>query len=381
MKSPWKTPKTLDFKEEEVIAWPDRGLGYVPPALDSSVNVHFDRLSISISRNLALRSARAGVVDSLYHNARRMLRTFVDARHQDIRLLADVDDLADQALVSLAHDVAVGIAGLCMEDVGFVWRDHAKRQLANGRRRPDYVWATGHYSGGVALSEVKGAVSARTTFGALSKRTRKGFNEQLNDWKLDSTNAGDPILAGYAIGIHLPGGREGGVSVHRSVPARPSPPSPPGRLVPLSIARGHYAAAMTMLGATGAALELLPKSDPSIPPPPRVRFEMASAGGLDFVVRSVGLPFRDTFAMHPEAFRYAVGLVRDDGPARWEPAESRDIKRFEEPPVFPQFRELPLVRDDVVRAMAPDGVALVKLRGFDRREVIAEWVPGRGILT
>ena len=380
MKQPWRAPKTLAVKEQETVAWPDRGLGYAPPALASAVDIDFDRLSISIARNLALRSARAGVVDSLYHNARRMLRTFVDARYNELRLLADVDDLADQAVVTLAHDVAVGIAGLSMEDVGFIWRDHAKRQLAKVRRRPDYVWATGHYSGGVALSEVKGAASAKIAFGEVSSRTRKGFHRQLDDWKLDSTNFGDPILAGYAIGVHVPGGRDGGISIVRSTPTTTSAPRPAGGLVPRSIALGHYAAAFTMLGATGAALQLLDQRYSLLPPPPPVRFEVASADGIEFVVRSVGMPFQNTFAMLPEAFEYAAALTRGYKRSGDASEDSLDRSRLEQPPAFPGLEELPLKFRDAVRAIAPDGIALVNVRRFGRRKVIAEWVPDQGIV-
>jgi hypothetical protein len=369
--------KTSNVKWQETRAWADQTHRYRPPAIQSPAWITRDDLYLSIGRMLALASARRPLVRGLQLNARRMIDLLVDSRPQTLTAMTDIGDLADQGLVQFAHDMAVGVAAICMNDAGFIWLDHAKQLLPGSKRRPDYVWSAGQPNGGVVLSEVKGMASSKP-FGSLRSRTERAYKEQIRDWAADHTLSGAPILGGYAIGVHIPAGRPSGIAVLRSQPLSASSDSDsPGRIgPPLTLARGHYRAALTLIGATSVANQLLP----------RPRLQRLSPGqSLDLVVAD-GQPFvmlhDEAPAPRPalayEAFQFARALAQGEVETHSED-EAYDVGlSIEFPDKLPIEPSIPLVEPprfaDLYRsiakgrgrsaivAFAPDGLALLDRR-------------------
>lgn len=386
-------PKTIDVKWQDVRPWPDRGYAFAAPAIDTPTAIRHAELYLAIGRMLALRSARDSVVRMFQRNARAMIGVLVDRNSCDFRALADTADLPDQSLVQFAHDVAVGTAAIAMQDAGFIWADHAKRLLPAGLQRPDYVWSAGHWSGGVVLSEVKGMTSG-AAFGRLRRRTERAWHEQVADWALDHTLAGEPILGGYAIGVHVPGGREAGMAVIRSYPVWSGeypPPYPfeeeserPGREGPsVAVAKGHYRAVLSLIGARGLARRLLPVPLADLE---TRRFDIIQTGDLSFVVP--GRPQRGDLvpALELDAFRFAQWLALDlpgkeketeggehvfragslaSGRAKWS-----GPLRVPAPTFDPAMAANEQWQGAKVEALAPDGLALIR-RGL-RTKVVRE---------
>lgn len=325
---------------------------------------------------LALASARRPLVRALQLNARRMIDLLIDVRPQTLTAMTDIGDLADQALVQFAHDMAVGIAGICMNDAGFIWLDHAKQLLPNSKRRPDYVWSAGQQNGGVVLSEVKGMASIKP-FGTMRSRTEKAFKDQIRDWAADHTLNGTPILGGYAIGVHIPAGRPSGIAVLRSEPVSASSyPDDPGRVgPPLPLARGHYRAALTLIGATSLANQLLPL--------PRLRrlapgqsLDVVAADGQAFVMLQGEVP-GPVPALEFNAFKFAHALARGEVETHsaldaYDVGLATDFSDefpFEPMPLVEPPRFADLYRSitkgherSAIVAFAPDGLALLDRR-------------------
>lgn len=303
--------------------------------------------------------------------------------------------------MQFAHDVAIGIAAIAMQEAGFIWVDHAKELLPGGRQRPDYVWSAGHWSGGVVLSEVKG-MSSQASFGRLRRRTEKAWHEQVADWALDHTLAGEPIIGGYAIGVHVPGGRQAGMAVVRSRPIwSGEEPSPylfdeerelPGREGPsVGVARGHCRAALTLIGARGLARRLLPVPLADFE---TRRFDVIQTGDLSFVAprrreRGDLVP-----ALELDAFRFAQWLalelprkeVDDEGSEqvlRAGPIESSGAStsgplRVPAPTFDPEATANEQWQGAQVEVLAPDGLALVR-RGPRTKVVGQIEVSGVGV--
>ncbi len=180
-------------------------------------------------------------------------------------------DNDEQALNAFAHDVAVGIAGLCMEQAGFIWRAHAKEELP-AARRPDYVWTQTLAATKVTLSEVKGMAGSSRSFATLKSKVHEAFDEEVHPWRRRSTLSGTPITGGYAIGVRVSHSTPGEVAAVRSIPM----PSLPGSLSTVSplplpfgpdplVVRNHYAAALALMGLGGMSRRIA--GLPPLPPP------------------------------------------------------------------------------------------------------------------
>ncbi|HJS11622.1 hypothetical protein [Sphingopyxis sp.] len=379
-------PKTIEVKCQRRRSWPTRGAPFLPPALDEPLELGFEELYLAIGRMIALASARESVVRTFQRNARETIKVLIDRDAPDLRAMIDIGDLADQGLVQFAHDMAVGVAAIAMQNAGFTWVDHAKEVLPRSRRRPDYVWSTGRDDGSVILSEVKGMASSKTPFGTLRAKVEEAWEKQVRPWALDRTSAGDPIVGGYAIGVHIPAGREAGVAALRSVPARvrarysgggPEPVAEgPGTVGPsISVARGHYRAALTLIGARGPAARLLqlPYFDSEVR-----RFDIVDAGELNFVVPRFRSQRELMLAMELDAFRFALKLAMDDpGPLADRPFGGQQGLGSEGPsrvlsaPRFePGIRNNLLLGETRIAALAPDGLAI--LRGGVKPRVIGQ---------
>lgn len=356
----WAPPlKTISIPYQATVAWPDRGCGLPPPALPTTAMFGRAELGFSIARNITKSTVRPAVARTLAANASRLLGALIDRNGIDLRTLVDVNDLGDHALTTFAHDVAVGVAGLCMERLGFVWRAHAQQVLPRAMR-PDYVW-THALAAGVTLSEVKGMAGSSGSFSQLRTRVRKGFNDQVGPWRSSDTPAGTPIVGGYAIGVRVSDTGGAQIAAVRSQPHpmvsphvdgspfRPMVPGPDPHVV-----AHHFAAAVALIGVGGLSRRIL-----GLPPlpSPAVRLDIVDVGHLSFVVRH-GRE-RMAVGMEERAFRFAMRLA--DGGDRPEPHAT--------PPVYPAFSTDEEARPGrfPLLVLAPDGLALVDRRAGEAR--------------
>ncbi len=317
---------------------------------------------------MAKSTVRPAITRTLARNASNIMSALVDRNAVDLVTLADLDELGDQALNAFAHDVAVGIAGLCMEGAGYVWRAHAKEVLPTARR-PDYLWIHPLAATGIVVSEVKGMAGSTQSFSTLQARVHEAFDEQVDHWKLALTPSGTPIVGGYAIGVRVSHSQAAQIASVRSFPfpSMTSRSSGSSRAVPdLAIVRRHFASALALMGLGGMSRQvagLPPASSPEMP------LELLQVEDMRFVVRSDWRKGAVT-AMAEEAFAFAVDLAET---GRVERAATFEIPM---PPVFQARAEEERERDTGwtrLLVLAPDGLALIKGGRSAARNVYGVW--------
>lgn len=226
------------------------------PSLPASISFAPIELALSIGRNLALSGAPPAIINALANSALDGLDHFVDDAGADFCVTADASYLADAGLVSLAHNIGVGVAGLYMEAMGYLWRANGKELMAGGGYTPDYIWSTGAPSGNVVLSEAKGAAAVGATLGGLNGRARSGYRLQVDPWLGAPLPTGERIVWGYGIGVHAPGGGGyAGLAVHEpenvfgSISRRPFRPTYASN----AILRSHLSSLFRAAGSASLA--------------------------------------------------------------------------------------------------------------------------------
>ena len=330
-----------------------------------------DGRGLMLGRNLAMKMASLALIKSLAAGRSPLLKHLVDNGTAPLQLSAEVADLGDSALTSLSHDIGVGVSGLHMEAMGFVWRANGKEVLPSGGRFADYAWDTGTPGGGVVLSEAKGATSVKSDFDAVDARARDGMFGQVIPHIGTKTIAGDDILGGYAFGVFAAGGQDARTAAYEAMDftgGLATALTPPGGTPSLSILESHFAGVMRLLGIDGerAAIDLIEG---------RVPFAIYGDDRDQFVapVARYGSPYT------PVAFDSATlpALSLEVAARALELRLGLDGVRLGSRTEWPRFRagrkELP----DGVLALAPDGLALVT-RFNRRREWDLRWKPGMG---
>lgn len=359
----WKPPhKTAAIAYQETMPWPDRGVGVPPAALADPARFTRDEISFSIARNIARSTMRPTVTKTLARNASNLLSALVDRHPLDLTTLPELDHLGDQALNAFAHDVAVGIAGLCMERLGFIWRAHAKEILPRSRR-PDYVWTQALVTSGVTLSEVKGMAGSTQSFATLKARIHEAFDDQVDGWKSENTPSGTPIVGGYAIGVRVSHSAPAQVAAVRSRPVAVGPSlatsgaSPV--LTPLGpdplVIRHHFASTLALMGLGGMSRRVVGLEASSSPIVP---LELVRVEDQSFVVGATRRE-RRMIGMAEDSFRFAMHLERTETA---HPASDLDRPM---PPVH-EIRSVDLDggrRASPLRVLAPDGLALIDRSG------------------
>lgn len=237
--------------------------GYKPPPPCKTLVFTPADLALSIGRNLALSTAPQSIVTGQGLGALRAIRDFVDEVGSDFGLTPDVDHLGDVALTQTAHHLGVGVSGLYMEGLGYLWRANGKEVLAKvkGQGMPDYVWSTGSVSGDVVLSEAKGAAASKALFKDLDDRAKKGFADQVRPWIGGSLKGGGTIVWGYGIGTHAAGGTSPArLVVHEPEPVLAALPRSSGggpgvgaQVAPKAVLSDHIASLFLLAGSQGLA--------------------------------------------------------------------------------------------------------------------------------
>jgi hypothetical protein len=343
---------------------------FVAPPL--APHVAFDRyqLLLSIGRNLAMRTASKPLIKSLAAGRSALLKHLIDNSSAPLQLSAEVADLGDTALSNLSHDIGVGVSGLHMEAMGFVWRANGKEVLPPGGRFADYAWDTGASSGGVVLSEAKGATSVKSDFDAVDARARDGMFGQVIPHIGDITSDGDDIVGGYAFGVFAAGGQDARTAAYEAMDftgGLPTSPSVPGGTPSISILKSHFAGVMRLLGLDGdqADVDLLEG---------QVSFAIYGDDREQFVVPAIWFesPYRpitfDTATLPALSMKVAQRALD----LRLGLAEVRDRTDW------PRFRFARETLPRGVLAIAPDGLALVSR--FGRRGPNVRWKPQIGFL-
>ncbi|USR00336.1 hypothetical protein [Sphingomonas aerolata] len=365
--------KIVSIPYQQIVAWPDRGAGIHPSPFPGSRSFERHQIAFSMARNIAKSTVRPAITRTLTRNASNMMKALVDRTAADLVTLPDVDQLGDQALNAFAHDVAVGIAGLCMEDLGYVWRAHAKEVLPKARR-PDYLWFHPLGATGIVVSEVKGMAGSTQSFSTLKARVHEAFDEQVDHWKLAYTPSGTPIVGGYAIGVRVSHSQPAQVAAVRSHPSPLLPGAATGRppTVPdPGVVRNHFASALALMGLGGMSRQvagLVPL------PSPGMFLELLQVDDMRFVVRRDGSGGM-AIGMAEEAFEYAMGL-----------SDRRQAEGFarDEVGMPPTYR--PRVGEGGERigfgarllVLAPDGLGLIEGGRRAERSPYGFWTP-RGV--
>ncbi len=362
--------KAVSIPYQQIVAWPDRGVGVLPSAFPVSRSFTRHEIAFSMARNVAKSTVRPAITRTLTRNASNLMKALVDRNAVDLITLPDVDDLGDQALNAFAHDVGVGIAGLCMEGAGYVWRAHAKEVLPKARR-PDYLWIHPLAATGIVVSEVKGMAGSTQSFSTLKARVHEAFDEQVDHWQLEFTPSGTPIVGGYAIGVRVSHSQAAQVAAVRSHPLPALPGLKPSRRAAgpdPAVVRSHFASALALMGLGGMSRQVA--GLPFLPSPEMV-LELLQVEDMRFVVRrdrSGGM----AIGMAEEAFRFARAL-----------AETRETDGFapDEVATPPTYR--PRAEEDGERAaggarllvLAPDGLGLIEGGRRTERRPYGLWTP------
>lgn len=371
--------KTVEIARHHRVHCASVAPGFVAPSI--SDEVEFDRydLLLSIGRSLAMRTASVKLVKALAAGRSPLLKHLVDNHDATFQLSSEVADLGDAALTSLSHDIGVGVSGLHMESMDYVWRANGRELMTPGGRIPDYVWDTGRPNAGVVVSEAKGATTLRADFDAVDARAREGFFGQVLPRVGETTVEGDLVVAGYAFGVFAAGGQDARTAAYETMDFAAGPPDRPGGTPSVSILRSHFAGVMRLLGIEddGDDYDALVEG--------RMSFAVFGDERQQFVVperepfgrlRSVRLDSMSIPALSLEVAARALELLFGDGPSR----DGRITW-----PRYP-FRPERLPRG--VLALASDGLALVsrfgRLGGRDGRRgpggpgVSLRWKPGAG---
>lgn len=205
------------------------GSGFVAPPISDGVDFDRYQLLLSIGRSLAMRTASRTVVKALADGRSPLLKHLLGDGDAPFQLSHEVADLGDAALTSLSHAIGVGVSGLHMQSMGYVWRANGRELLPAGGRIPDYIWDTGVPGTGVVASEAKGATSTRADFDAVDARARDGFFGQVVPRVGETTFDGDLIVAGYAFGVFAAGGEEARTAVYETMGPYGGTVGPTGR--------------------------------------------------------------------------------------------------------------------------------------------------------
>lgn len=368
MKLDWtKGTKSVAVARHHRIHCPAVSGGFVAPEIKGQVEFDRYQLLLSIGRNLAMRTANRKLIKVLAAGRSPLLKHLVDNSDAPFQLSTEVLDLGDTALAGLSHDIGVGVSGLHMEAMDYVWRANGKEALFPGGRFPDYVWDTGVASGGVVLSEAKGATSVKSDFDAVDARARDGMFGQVMPRIGKTTLYGDDILAGYAFGVFAAGGQNAQSAAYETMDFTGGSPSAPGGMPSTSILRSHFAGVMRLLGlgddwvdshlfqgrvsfamfGDDAQQFIVPEREP-YGSMRSIRFDPATFPALSLRVAARALNLR-----------YGLGDDPVEGRVRWPrlPAQAENLPRG-------------------VLAVAPDGLALVS--HFGRRGPSLGWKPGGG---
>lgn len=319
---------------------------------------------------MAKSTVRPAITRTLTRNASNLMKALIDRNAVDLITLPDLDELGDQALNAFAHDISIGIAGLCMEGAGYVWRAHAKEVLPFSRR-PDYLWIHPLAATGVVVSEVKGMAGSTQSLPLLKARVHKAFDEQVDPWKLALTPSGRPIVGGYAIGVRATHSQGAEVAAVRSFPlpsTTGASPGLPSAAPDPTIVRRHFASALALMGLGGMSRQVarLPRT-----PSPELALELLQVDDMRFVVRS---DWRRgaVIAMAEEAFDFAIRLAGTGRVDGYAPSETST------PPVFRARAEEEEEGDrgwERLLVLAPDGLGLIKGSRRAIRRMYGVWTP------
>ena len=340
--------------------------GFVAPTITPQIVFNRYDLLLSIGRNLAMRTASRTMIKALAAGRAPLLKHLVDNTNAPFRLSSKLADLGDAALAYLSHDIGVGVAGLHMEAMGYVWRANGKEILPSGERFPDYVWDTGVANGGVVLSEAKGATSVRSSFGTVDIRARDGIFDQVIPRIGKTTIQGDDILAGYAFGVFAAGGQDAKTAAYETKYYTGATPSDPGDRPSAAILQSHFAGIMRLLGLDDkrSSSDLLEG---------RISFAVFGDDDQKFVVPEQDVHGRPRPLRFDNSIYFALSLDVAVRALRMRFAfgdEGREkLERW------PRFPARPEVLPRGVLALAPDGLALVSR--FARRGPSLGWDPGR----
>ncbi len=319
---------------------------------------------------MAKSTVRPAITRTLTHNASHLMKALVDRNAADLITLPDLDELGDQALNAFAHDVAVGIAGLCMEGAGYVWRAHAKEVLPTARR-PDYLWIHPLAATGIVVSEVKGMAGSTQSFSTLKARVHEAFDEQVENWKLDFTPSGTPIVGGYAIGVRVSHSQAAQIAAVRSHPSPAllggSPSRPLAGPDPM-VVRRHFASALALMGLGGMSRQVT--GLPPIPSPDML-LDLLHVEDMRFVVR------------HDRSRGTAIGMAEEAFGFARRLAETRPTDEFARserpmPPIFSGRAEgdgEPITLEARLLVLAPDGLGLIDSRKRAERSRYGLWTP------
>ncbi len=360
--------KTVAVSRHHRVHCPAAAPSFVPPELPDGVE--FDRydLILSIGRNLAMKVASRSLIRALAAGRSPLLKHLVDNIDAPLRLSGEVASLGDAALTSLSHDIGVGVAGLHMEAMGFVWRANGKEVLSQGERYPDYVWDSGVAGGGVVLSEAKGSAAIGGTFNGVEARARDGMFEQVEPRIGTKTMDYQDIVSGYAFGIFAAGGEDCRTAAYEAMNFAGSPRSGPGTSPSPAILQSHFGGVLRLLGIDDDdenAAELLEG---------QVRFSVYGDEVNQFVVPAA----TRSSSISPMMFDPSTF------PALSLPVAARALNlRFGIPDAsrekasrWPRFERRREKLPRGVLAIAPDGLALVGPRWRQWPPVV--WKPGDG---
>jgi hypothetical protein len=323
---------------------------FMPPPVPTSIHFSPGELALSVARNLALRATSRRLLEALGASAVELIRALLEPDMDELQVCSTVSKLGDAAQNHFSHDLAVGVAGLLMEDMGYAWRANGKEVLRGKGRKPDYVWSRGK-SGEAVVSEVKGATARKATKMALNRRTEKGFEEQALPWLGKRTTGRTRIKWGYGIGVHAPGGGNSSCVVHEPEPTQVQLDG--DLFVPIEIAASHYAAVFRLLGCFDIA-EFLMRERELAGPVPEVTFRVILRDETRLLVPDESNRRSVADRIMGRSWRFAISETAAEAILEYEARFPHDP----DPALIP--RQPPRERERM--PIAPDGLALVGAR-------------------
>lgn len=187
------------------------------PEVPLNIDFSIPQLCASIARCGNSSSASGVILEAQAKAAEEFIKLFVCPNSKNFSIIKGADVLIDAKLVSLAHDVGVGVAHLCMEEMGYSWKASGAEVLSGKKKKPDYIYDNGLSADEVVAMESKGSIAKSVYEKTVMGRAEKGYKQQLSPWLGKRTKSGSKIAHGYSVGTWAPIGKKiAKVGVHET---------------------------------------------------------------------------------------------------------------------------------------------------------------------
>jgi hypothetical protein len=276
--------------------------GFIPPILPKQVWFGPATLFASMARCAAAARVASALNHALFVAAKAVTEAVVDDVGNTFDVLDDVTGIADFQRSGFTGSVGNGVCDICMNVMGYVWRDLSSELITTSKPLGDFIYQGGPTATGqVVLSEAKGSFAGGASVATTKTLADDGYKRQVHD-HLGSSTAAGTIVHGYAVALRANTGTAGSaarafahiaeslVTVPASAAPTPAPALPSGAddtgSANARLALGNYRTVFHLLSAPLViqAIDAVLRGEPQSAPDGGQEFYWVEAGGRPFLV-------------------------------------------------------------------------------------------------